>query len=94
MAVNLRSLIGKFNSATRSATEAAAGLCLARTHFDVELEHYLLKLVDSTDGDFPAITQHYQVIRLGLHPNYPARWTASKPEMAALLASVPIFWRC
>src|ERR1700680_4730825 len=58
MDVNLRSLIGKFNPATRSATEAAAGLCLARTHYNVEIEHYLFKLLDSTDGDFAAIARH------------------------------------
>jgi type VI secretion system protein VasG len=40
MSVNLRSLVGKLNDVTRSALEAAAGLCLARTHYDVEIEHY------------------------------------------------------
>jgi type VI secretion system protein VasG len=35
MGVNLKSLIGKLNTPTRSALEAAAGLCLARTHYDV-----------------------------------------------------------
>ena len=44
MPVNLRSLIGKLNDTTRNALEAAAGLCLSRTHYDVEVEHYLLKL--------------------------------------------------
>lgn len=33
--------------------EAAAGLCLSRTHYDVEIEHYLMKLLDSSDGFFP-----------------------------------------
>jgi TonB family protein len=49
MAVNLRALIGKLNHSTRSAIESAAGLCLSRTHYDVEIEHYLMKLLDSTD---------------------------------------------
>src|ERR1022692_3754112 len=61
MDVNLRSLIGKFNQATRSATEAAAGLCLSRTHYNVEVEHYLYKLLESTDGDFAAIAKHYGI---------------------------------
>jgi len=47
MSVDLRSLISKLNDATRSTLEAAAGLCLARTHYDVEIEHFLLKLMDS-----------------------------------------------
>jgi type VI secretion system protein VasG len=63
MDVNLRSLIGKFNSATRAATEAAAGFCLARTHYNVEIEHYLIKLLDMTDGDFAAIAKHAEIDR-------------------------------
>src|SRR5579871_2904781 len=59
MDVNLRSLIGKFNQATRNATEAAAGLCLSRTHYNVEVEHYFFKLLDATDSDFAAIAKHY-----------------------------------
>src|ERR1700753_979071 len=58
MDVNLRSLIGKFNPATRSATEAAAVLCLSRTHYNVEIEHYLSKLLEGSDGDFAAIARH------------------------------------
>jgi len=54
MSVDLRSLIGKLNDTTRSALEGAAGLCLSRTHYDVEVEHYLLKLLESTDADLAA----------------------------------------
>jgi type VI secretion system protein VasG len=59
MNVNLRSLIGKLNNQTRGAIEAAAGLCLTRTHYDVEIEHFLLKLLDIPDGDLVAILKHY-----------------------------------
>ena len=61
MSVNLRSLIGKLNDTTRNAVEAAAGLCMSRTHYDVEIEHYLTKLLDSSDGDFAAILKHFEV---------------------------------
>src|SRR3989475_5214239 len=61
MDVNLRSLIGKFNTTTRNATEAAAGLCLGRTHYNVEIEHYLFKLLDTTDGDFALIARHAEI---------------------------------
>ncbi len=63
MTVDLRALIGKLNPATRGALEASAGLCLSRTHYDVELEHYLLKLLDRSDGDFVAIAKHYEIDR-------------------------------
>lgn len=61
MSVNLKSLIGKLNDATRSALEGAAGLCLSRTHYDIELEHYLTKLLDQTDGDAARIFRHFGV---------------------------------
>ena len=63
MSLNLKSLIGKLNDTSRSALEAAAGLCLSRTHYDIEIEHYLMKLLDVTDSDFGHITQHFGVDR-------------------------------
>lgn len=63
MNVNLRHLIGKLNHQARSAVESAAGLCLSRTHYDVEIEHYLMKLLDATDGDAFFILKHYGVNR-------------------------------
>jgi type VI secretion system protein VasG len=61
MPVNLRSLIGKLNDTTRNALEAAAGLCLSRTHYDVEVEHYLMKLLDSSSADLAAILKYFEV---------------------------------
>jgi len=59
--MNLKSLIGKLNDSTRGALEAAAGFCLARTHYDIEVEHYLTKLLDSTDNDVAAIFKHFEI---------------------------------
>jgi type VI secretion system protein VasG len=61
MPVNLKGLIGKLNDTTRNALEAAAGFCLTRTHYDIELEHFLLKLLDLTDSDFPRILKQFGV---------------------------------
>jgi type VI secretion system protein VasG len=58
---NLKSLIGKLNDQARTALEGAAGLCLSRTHYDIEVEHFLLKLLDSADGDFASIAKHFEV---------------------------------
>ena len=63
MNFNLRALVGKLNHESKAAVEAAAGLCLGRTHYDVEIEHYLMKLLDRNDGDFAAILKHYGVDR-------------------------------
>jgi type VI secretion system protein VasG len=59
MRLNDRSLIGKLNDAARAALEGALGLSLSRTHYDVEIEHYLMKLLDSSDGDFACIAKHF-----------------------------------
>jgi len=66
MNVNLRALIGKLDNETRAAVEAAAGLCLSRTHYDVEIEHFLLKALDTTDGDVSFILKHFGVDRARL----------------------------
>ncbi len=61
MNVNLKSLIGKMNDTTRSSLEAAAGLCLSRTHYDIEIEHFLLKLLDRQDSDLAHILKHFGI---------------------------------
>ena len=61
MGLNLKSLIAKLNDPTRSALEGAAGLCLSRTNYDIEIEHFLTKLLDSSSGDFAAIIKHFEM---------------------------------
>jgi len=61
MGINLKSLIAKLNDPTRAALEGAAGLCLSRTHYDIEVEHFLTKLLDSSSGDFAAIIKHFEI---------------------------------
>src|SRR5579872_337072 len=63
MTVNLKHLIAKLNPVTRNALESAAGLCLSRTHYDVEVEHYLMKLLDVPDSDLTFILKHYGIDR-------------------------------
>src|SRR5579863_5183162 len=61
MSLNLKSLIGKVDEATRSCLEGAAGLCLSRTRYDIEVEHFLLKAIDSSDNDVAFILKQYGV---------------------------------
>ncbi len=61
MNVNLKSLVGRLNDTTRNALEAAAGLCLSRTNYDVEVEHILTKLLEQDDTDLHKICKHYEV---------------------------------
>src|SRR3712207_6547673 len=61
MGVNLKSLIGRLDQTCRGALERAAGLCLSRTNYDVEPEHFLLTLIEAADADFARILRHYNV---------------------------------
>ena len=56
---NLRSIVAKLNDTMRATLDGAAGLCVARTHYDVEIEHFLTKLLDAGGTDFAGIVQHF-----------------------------------
>ncbi len=60
-AVNPRSLIEKLNTTCRRALEGAAGLCMSRTHFHVEIEHWLLKLLEDSKSDLPIVFKQYSL---------------------------------
>jgi len=59
--VNLRSLVGKLNDTCRRALESAAGLCLSRTNYTVEVEHWLQKLLEMPDTDLAKILRQFEV---------------------------------
>jgi len=61
MTVNIKSLVSKLNDAARGALEGAAGLCLSRTHYDIEIEHFLVKALDATGNDATRIFHHFDV---------------------------------
>ena len=58
-AIDLKSLVGKLDEHCRRSLEAAAGLTLSRSHYNVEIEHWLLKLIDGNGTDIPLILRHY-----------------------------------
>jgi type VI secretion system protein VasG len=59
--LNLKSLIAKLNTTCRTALESAAGLCLSHTHYEVDLEHFFLKLLDLSDTDLQKIMKYFEV---------------------------------
>ncbi len=59
--ISPRALIEKLNPTCRRGLENSAGLCLARTHFHVEIEHWLLQLLDSTQNDLAILCKHYGI---------------------------------
>ena len=61
MNLNLKNLVARLNDTTRNALEGAAGLCLSRTNYDVEIEHILVKLLEQDDTDLHRIASHFEV---------------------------------
>ena len=59
--VNLKSLVAKLDDVCRSTLEGAAGLALSRTNYDVEIEHWLLRLIDRQTSDIAVILSHFEV---------------------------------
>ena len=61
MTLDLRRLITKLGPTPRRALEGAAGLALSRTHYEVELEHWLAKLLEVPDSDVSLIVKRFDV---------------------------------
>ncbi|MFD1010407.1 type VI secretion system ATPase TssH [Shinella fusca] len=59
--MDLQSLVGRLNAHCRSSLEGAVGLTLSRTHYNVEVEHWLSKLIEASDNDVAAILRHFEI---------------------------------
>lgn len=59
--VNLKALVGRANPLCRRTLEAAAGLCLSRSNYNVEIEHWLTKLLEEGRTDLAAILAAYEI---------------------------------
>ncbi len=85
--LDLKALLGKLNDSSRKTLEAAAGLCLSRTHYDVELEHWFLKLIETPKTDVEQIIRHF-----GLNADRLARdLTAGLEKLKTGNARTPAF---
>src|SRR4030095_6700826 len=61
MNLDLKALIAKLNIPCRISLEAAAGLCMSRTYYNVEIEHLLIKLIETQGSDVQKIIRHFEV---------------------------------
>src|SRR5690606_31961093 len=50
--VDPKSLIDRLSPLARDTLEQGAGLCLGHGHYSVEIEHWLLKLLEHPDSDW------------------------------------------
>jgi len=58
---NVRSLLEKLNEHTQLMLHAATGFCMSRTHYEVTIEHLLLKMLEEGSGDIPFVLDHFKI---------------------------------
>ena len=58
--VDLRQLCNKLNFYCTNTLNNAAGLCVSRTNYEITIEHWLIKMLESRDGDLPALLDNKQ----------------------------------
>jgi len=95
--IDLKMLVGRLNETTRRALEAAAGSALSRTHYNVELEHWLLQLLGTQHSDVAMIADAFEADRTraeaGLNASLDqqasgnGRAPALAPELVSLMKS-------
>jgi len=61
MSSELRVLIGKLNPICKRALETAAALCVAQTHYNVEVEHLLIKLLELPATDAGPVFRYFDI---------------------------------
>jgi len=61
MSINLKTLISKLNDTTRVATERAANICISRGHYEVDVEHVFLALLEQEKSDLTVIVRRNQL---------------------------------
>ena len=60
-------LIEKLNNHCRQAMLGASEMCLLRTYYKVEIEHWFLKLLEEQETDLQRIMQHFQINATTVH---------------------------
>lgn len=61
LTVDIKALLRRMNTYCTGALESAAGLCVSRTHYEVTVEHLLLKLLDHPQTDLALILGQMEI---------------------------------
>ncbi|WP_038462767.1 type VI secretion system ATPase TssH [Candidatus Odyssella acanthamoebae] len=61
MATEMKNLVSKLNHPSKRALEGAAALCVTKTNYNVEIEHFIYKLLEQAETDVRQILRQYDV---------------------------------
>jgi type VI secretion system protein VasG len=59
--IDLRKLFGKLSPTSSRCLELATSLCMTRTNYNVEVEHWIFKLLEAQESDFVRILESFEV---------------------------------
>lgn len=66
LGADVRKLIGKLTGYSTAILDQAAGFCLVRGHYEITIEHFLLKAIEDGGNDIHAILDWYKVDKSAL----------------------------
>ncbi|WP_396269760.1 type VI secretion system ATPase TssH [Ideonella sp.] len=92
MSSHLKTLISKLNDNSRKAAERAASLCMARGHYEVDLEHLFLALLEQPQSDFALLCRRHEVSTAELQRDLEAeisRFKAGNTRTPVLSENLP-----
>nr|WP_319490557.1 type VI secretion system ATPase TssH [uncultured Desulfobacter sp.] len=59
--VDIKSLLSRLNDFCTNTLQAGAGLCVSRTHYEVTVEHFILKVVEDPRSDISLILKQFEI---------------------------------
>jgi type VI secretion system protein VasG len=62
MSSQLKTLVSKLNTSCRTAAERAASITMSRGHYEVDLEHLFLALLEQAHSDFAILCKRFDVV--------------------------------
>ena len=62
MSTHLKTLISKLNDTSRKAAERAANLCMAQGHYEVDVEHLFIALLEQPRSDFALLCKRFDIV--------------------------------
>ncbi len=66
ISVGIKPLLGRLNEYCRKKLEASAGMCVARSHYEITVEHVIWQMLEDSSCDFALILSHYSMDIRGL----------------------------
>lgn len=61
VSVDMKGLLQRLNPYCTNALQAAAGLCVSRTHYEITVEHFMVKMLEDNRSDCPLIFQQFDL---------------------------------